>query len=188
MDAPPPFLIRLVRGINRFSDLTGRVVSWFVLAIVVITFVVVVMRYVFDLGSVFLQESILYFHNYVIMLGAAYAFLKGAHVRVDILYRPMTAKKKAWVDLLGFFLLLLPTCLFIFYISWEYVAFSWQLSEGSQESGGINARYIFKTSILLMPVLMIVQGLAECLKAILVIAGFEAEEKTLDEHEEEHGL
>lgn len=94
MNTASPQLIALIKGINRFSDWTGRIVSWFVLAIVLITFVVVVMRYVLNSGSVFLQESVLYFHNYVIMLGAAYALLKGAHVRVDIFYRPMSEKKK----------------------------------------------------------------------------------------------
>jgi TRAP-type mannitol/chloroaromatic compound transport system permease small subunit len=188
MDTPSPFLIGLIRGINRFTDITGRIVSWFVLAIVIITFVVVVMRYVFNIGSVFMQESITYFHNYVIMLGAAYALLKGAHVRVDIFYRPSSARKKAWVDLLGFIILMLPTCGFIFYISWEYVLFSWQMLEGSQEAGGIDARYIFKTSILLMPALMILQGVAETLKCILVLSGHESAVAALDEHVEEHGL
>ncbi|MCW8329727.1 TRAP transporter small permease subunit [Photobacterium sp. SDRW27] len=188
MDTPSPLLLRLIRTINRFSDFTGRIVSWFVLAIVLITFLVVVMRYIFNIGSVFLQESITYFHNYVIMLGAAYALLKGAHVRVDIFYRPMPLRKKAWVDLIGFFLLLLPTCGFVFYISWEYVAFSWQMLEGSQEAGGINARYLFKTSILLMPALMILQGIAECLKCILILSGYESAVEALNEHVEEHGL
>ncbi|MBL4828923.1 MAG: TRAP transporter small permease subunit [Aliivibrio sp.] len=188
MDTPSPRLISLIKAINRFSDITGRLVSWFVLAVVLITFVVVVMRYAFNMGSVFMQESITYFHNYVIMLGAGYALLKGAHVRVDIFYRPASAKKKAWVDLFGFLLLMLPTCLFLFIISWHYVAFSWSIFEGSQEAGGIDARYLFKTTILLMPVLMIIQGLAETLKAVLVIQGFESEVNALNEQEEEHGL
>lgn len=188
MDVPSPRLLALIKAINRFSDLVGRVVSWFVLAIVLITFVVVVMRYVFNTGSVFMQESITYFHNYVIMLGAGYALLKGAHVRVDIFYRPASARKKAWIDLFGYLLLLLPTCLFIFYISWPYVAFSWSIFEGSQEAGGVDARYLFKTTILLMPVLMIVQGFAQTLTAILVLAGFEKEVAGLAQPEEEHGL
>lgn len=188
MDTASPFLIALVRGINRFSDWTGRFVSWFVLAIVLITFVVVVMRYVFNTGSVFMQESVLYFHNYVIMLGAAYALLKGAHVRVDIFYRPMSDRKKAWVDLMGFLFLLLPTCAFIFYIAWDYVAASWAIMEGSQEAGGVDARYIFKTSILLMPALVIIQGLAEALKALLTLTGHQALAKQLEDHDEEHAL
>lgn len=188
MDTPSSSVVALIRGINRFTDLTGRIVSWFVLAIVLITFVVVVMRYVFNVGSVFLQESIVYFHNYVIMLGAAYALLKGAHVRVDIFYRPMSDKKKALVDLFGFLFLLLPTCLFIFYIAWDYVLLSWRILEGSQEAGGINARYIFKTSILLMPALVLVQGFAECAKSVLTLMGYQELAHTLDEYEEEHGL
>ena len=89
---------------------------------------------------------------------------------------------------MGFIFLLLPTCLFIFYIAWEYVAASWLILEGSQEAGGIDARYLFKSSILLMPVLMIIQGVAESLKAILIIKGYEKQVLGLDEYEEEHGL
>jgi len=188
MDTPSLVLIGLIKRINRFNDWFGRFVSWFVLAIVLITFSVVVMRYVFNIGSVFLQESITYFHNYVIMLGAGYTLLKGAHVRVDIFYRPASIKRKAWVDLLGFLFLLLPTCSFIFYIAWEYVAASWRIFEGSQEAGGVDARYLFKSTILLMPVLMIIQGISESLKAILIIKGYEEQIQELDEHEEEHGL
>ena len=184
MDALSPVLISLIKRINKFNDWLGRFVSWFVLAIVLITFTVVVMRYVFNIGSIFLQELITYFHNYVIMIGASYAFLKGAHVRVDIFYRPASAKRKAWVDLLGFIFLLLPTCSFIFFIAWEYVASSWRIFEGSQEAGGVDARYIFKTSILLMPALMILQGISESLKAFLVIKGYEQQVQKLDEHEE----
>ena len=161
MDTASPLLISLVRSMNRCSDFIGRFVSWFVLAVVAITFTVVVMRYVFNTGSVFLQELILYFHNYVIMLGASYALLKGAHVRVDIFYRPMSEKRKAWVDLLGFFLLLLPSCGFIFYIALDYVQLSWAIREGAQEAGGVEARYLFKTSILIMPVLVTLQGATE---------------------------
>lgn len=188
MDTPSPILMSMIKIISRCSDRIGRFVSWFVLAIVLITFVVVVMRYAFNTGSVFLQESITYFHNYVIMLGAGYTLLKGAHVRVDIFYRPASAKKKAWIDLLGFVFLLLPTCLFIFYIAWEYVASSWNMLEGSQEAGGVDARYLFKSTILLMPALMILQGLAETLKAILIIKGYEKEIQELNAQEEEHGL
>lgn len=188
MDPPSPLLLNIIRGINRFSDFTGRAVSWLVLAIVLMTFAVVVMRYAFNVGSIFVQELVTYFHNYVIMLGAAYTLLKGGHVRVDIFYRPMSARKKAWFDLAGFFVLLLPACGFIFYISWEYVAFSWQIWEGSQEAGGVEARYLFKTSILIMPVLMILQGAAESLKSLLVICGYDLAAIGLDEHAEEHGL
>ncbi len=162
--------------------------SWAVLAIVVLTFVIVVMRYVFNTGSVFMQELVVYFHAYVIMLGAAYALLKGAHVRVDIFYRPKSAVHKAWVDLLGTFFLLLPTCLFIIYIGWEYVAASWRIMEGSQEAGGVDFRYLFKSSIIIMPVMMILQGLAEAAKSLLVIGGHENLIKAVDQHEEEHGL
>ncbi len=68
------------------------------------------------------------------------------------------------------------------------MAASWHILEGSQEAGGVNARYIFKTSILLMPALVILQGIAESLKAVMTLMGYQDAVKQLDEHDEEHAL
>ena len=92
------------------------------------------------------------------------------HVRVDIFYRPLSAKGKAWINALGTLLLLIPTCIFLLWISWEYVASSWSYFEGSRESGGIDAVFLLKTLLLIMPVLLILQGLANLLHSLLVIS------------------
>lgn len=178
---PAAALVRLLDG---FSEWTGRLIAWLTLLMVVVTFVVVVMRYVFEQGNIALQESVIYMHSFVFLLGAAYTLKHDGHVRVDIIYRPLSEKGKGWINLFGTLFLLLPVCVFLFWISWEYVATSWELREGSQEAGGIAYRYILKSALLAMPVMMIMQGVAELLRSLLVISG-----KThLPPAEEEHAL
>jgi len=151
--------------LDRFSDWTGRTVSWLSLALVLVTFLVVLLRYVFNIGAITLQELLLYFHSLIFMLGAAYTLKNDQHVRVDIFYRPASPRHRAWVDLLGVVFLLWPSCGFIFYISWEYVASSWRIFEGSREAGGIDAVFLLKSLILLMPLMLILQGLALALRS-----------------------
>ena len=178
---PVAALIRLLDG---FSEWTGRLIAWLTLLMVVVTFVVVVMRYVFEQGNIALQESVIYLHSFVFLLGAAYTLKHDGHVRVDIIYRPMSEKGKAWINLAGTLFLLLPVCVFLFWISWEYVATSWELKEGSQEAGGIAYRYILKSTLLAMPALMILQAVAELLRSLMVISG----RAHLPPAEEEHAL
>ena len=159
----------IINKLEKTSELSGRFIAWLTLFIVLITFIVVVLRYVFDYGSIAMQESVTYLHAFVFMLGAAYTLKHDGHVRVDVFYRNMSARKKAWVDLLGTFLLLYPVCLFILFSSWDYVFTSWSLLEESGEAGGLAYVYILKTALLIMPVLLILQGTAIALKSLLII-------------------
>lgn len=159
----------IINKLEQTSEISGRLVSWLTLLIVILTFIVVILRYALDIGSIAMQESITYFHAFVFMLGAAYTLKHDSHVRVDIFYRNMTPVKKAWVDLLGTLFLLFPVCLFIFFSSWEYVLTSWSQFEESGEAGGLAYVYILKTALLIMPVLLMFQGTALALKNLLLI-------------------
>lgn len=161
----------LYQRIETFIEYTGRAVAWLTLAMVLIMFAVVVLRFAFDIGWIWLQESVNYLHAYVFMLGAAYTLKRDEHVRVDIFYGAMSAKRRSLVDLLGTLLLLLPFCGFIFYVSWDEVIKSWQALEPSQQTGGLDFAYILKTSMLLMPLLLFLQGLAIILHNILILRG-----------------
>ncbi|MBR9868552.1 MAG: TRAP transporter small permease subunit [Oceanospirillales bacterium] len=179
-------IVTVVRGLDGLSEWTGRSIAWLTLLMVLVTFVVVVMRYVLNIGNIQLQESVIYMHSFVFLLGAGYTLKHDGHVRVDIFYRPLSERGKAVINIIGTLFLLLPVSLFILWVSWEYVLFSWHTMEGSQEAGGIEALYILKTSLLLMPVLMILQGIAELLRNILVLAGLE--HLTKADIQEEHPL
>lgn len=164
----------VIDKLEQTSELSGRFIAWLTLFIVLVTFIVVVLRYAFDIGSIALQESISYMHAFVFMLGAAYTLKHDGHVRVDIFYRKMSIAKKAWVDLVGTVLLLFPVCLFIFISSWDYVLNSWSQLEESGEAGGLAYVYILKTSLLIMPVLLMLQGTALSLKSFLLIKSKES--------------
>lgn len=137
----------------------GRTVSWLTLALVVLTFSVVVLRYGFNLGWIWLQESITYLHATVFMLAAAWTLGEDGHVRVDIFYRDASPRFRALVNIAGCILFLLPFCIFLVIIGWDYVASSWRRMEGSREAGGLGAVYLLKSLILLMPALLLVQCL-----------------------------
>lgn len=163
-------LQRIIRINDRIITTIGHCVSWAALILVLSTCLIVILRYLFNIGSVALQESLLYMHSLIFLLGAAWTLQKDGHVRVDIFYRPLSAKRKAWINAMGTLLLLIPTCIFLFWISWEYVASSWSYFEGSRESGGIDGVFLLKTLLLIMPVLLIVQGVSNLLYSLLVIS------------------
>jgi len=161
----------LARTIDALNERCGHAVAWLTLAMVIVTFAVVVLRYAFNVGWIAVQESVTYMHGLVFMLGAAYTLKHDGHVRVDIFYGKFSIRTRAWIDLAGALLLLLPTMVFIFLISWEYVANSWSLLEGSPETGGLPGIFLVKTAILLMAALMVLQGLAHTARNILILRG-----------------
>jgi len=161
-----PLLATLRRFIERFHLFLGTAVSWFTVLMAVLTFVIVVLRYGFDLGWIALQESVLYLHACVFMLGAAFTFKDNGHVRVDIFYRNMTPRKQALVDIVGGLVLLMPVCVFILVTSWRYVMKSWQLLESSQAAGGLPAVFLLKSLILLFALTLFLQAIADILSKI----------------------
>lgn len=163
--------LTLVRAIEWLNECIGKTVSWLTLAMVLITFLIVVLRYAFNLGWIALQESVSWMHALVFMLGAAYTLKHEGHVRVDIIYQRGTATTRAWIDLLGTLLLLMPVCLFVLWSSWDYVTQSWANAEGSGEAGGLPALYVLKTSILVLGVLLFLQGIAVALRSTMILAG-----------------
>ena len=161
----------IVNFIESMNEWIGKLVSWLTLVMVIITTLIVLLRYVFDIGWVAMQESVLFMHSLVFMLGAAYTFKQDGHVRVDIFYQRFTVKTKAWVDLLGTLLLLLPVSGLIIWSSWDYILNSWEIQEGSRNSGGLPGVYLLKSCILMMATLLVLQGIATLLKSLLTILG-----------------
>lgn len=155
--------------LDSLSRWIGRIASVGILFMTVVTFVIVVLRYGFGIGSIALQESVMYMHAVVFMLGAAYTLREDGHVRVDIFYRQFSPKLKAIVNLLGTLLLLFPVCIFVLVISWDYVASSWQLLESSREAGGLPLVFVLKSLIPAFCILMLLQGLSDCIRYALTI-------------------
>jgi len=161
---------------DRIAELVGNTAAWLALALVLVTFTVVMLRYLFQLGWIAMQESILYLHASLFLLGAAYTLKKDGHVRVDIFYRGFSAKGKALVDLLGALLLLLPVCGFLLWASWDYVATAWSIYEASQEAGGLPYVYLLKTLIPVGVVLLILQGIGQALSSLSILTSSESDD------------
>ena len=160
---------KLCNRIDALNERVGQFAAWFVLAMVGITFLVVVMRYGFNFGRIAMQESITYLHAFVFMIAGAYTLKHNQHVRVDIFYQDMSLQNKAKVDFFGSIFLLLPFATFIVWISFDYVMNSWKLFEQSREAGGLPLVYILKTFIPTMALLLLFQALSLCGRAWIAL-------------------
>lgn len=156
-------------AIERFIEWTGRAVSWLTLFMVITTFVVVVLRYLFDTGWIAVQESISYMHATVFLIGAAYTLQQQGHVRVDIFYSRFNQQTRAWVDLCGALFMLMPFMFFIGWMSWEYVLDSWDVFEGSREAGGLPGVFLLKSLILVMAALLMLQAGAQVIRSLNIV-------------------
>ena len=145
---------------------SGKAVAWLTLVMVLLTFTIVVLRYGFNLGWIWLQESLTYLHVAVFSVVAAWALQQDGHVRVDIFYSGMTKRNRARVDLLGSMIFLVPFCIFILIISWPYVTNSWKLLESSREAGGLPLVFLLKSLIIIMPALLLGQALINITDAL----------------------
>lgn len=164
-------LSAIVKAVDRLNERVGRWTSWLVLAMVVNTFLVAVLRYGFDLGWVWLQELYVWMHGTIFMVGVGYTLLHDGHVRVDIFYQAASRRAKAWINLLGTIFLLVPTLGAVLWFTWPYVLLSWQRLEVSREAGGMPGLFLWKTTMLIFCVLLFLQGLALALRSILVLSG-----------------
>jgi TRAP-type mannitol/chloroaromatic compound transport system permease small subunit len=151
--------------IDRLTRAVGRAVAWLALAIVLVQFALVLARYVFSFGSIWLTQSVIYGHATLIMLAAAWTLAAGGHVRVDVFYAHAGARTKAVVDLIGSLLLLMPFTLMLIWLSVPYAARSWAILERSQESSGLPLVFVLKTLIPAFALLMALQGVAQAIRA-----------------------
>lgn len=158
----------IAAAIDRFSIATGHLVSWLTLIMVLVTFAIVILRYALDIGFIWLQESITWMHACVFMLGAAYTLQAEEHVRVDIFYREMSERRRAWVNLFGVLIFIFPLCGFMVAVGFDYAAASWRLAETSRNSGGLPypAVPLLKTIMIAMPITVALQGLALLLRSL----------------------
>jgi TRAP-type mannitol/chloroaromatic compound transport system permease small subunit len=162
---------RLCAWIDAVSEWTGRATAWLVLGMVLLIAYDVAMRYLFRVGSVALQELEWHLFAPIFLLGAAYTLKHDDHVRVDVLYqsRWMGARRRAWVDLVGTVLFLVPFCLLVIVSSWPFVQSAFVHAEGSPDPGGLPYRWVLKATIPAGFGLLMLQGLANALRALQTV-------------------
>jgi TRAP-type mannitol/chloroaromatic compound transport system permease small subunit len=171
--------------INRLTNLLGRAVSWLTIAMIIAVVVTVISRYFFEIGSIALQESVTYLHATIFLMGIAYTLQEDSHVRVDIFYRNFSIKRKALVNLFGGVFFLIPVNILVLYYSWDYVWASWAIRETSAENNGLPFIFLLKTLIILMPITLSLQGVAEIIKSITLLSSqnYNYNGDTTDENE-----
>jgi TRAP-type mannitol/chloroaromatic compound transport system permease small subunit len=165
-----PRMAELADRIDRFNAAIGRAAAWAALFIVLMQFAVVVLRYAFGIGSIWLSESIVYGHASLFMLAAAWTLRENGHVRVDVFYSEASARTKALIDLVGALLLLIPFMLVLAAFAVPYVARSWAILERSRETSGLPLVFLLKTLIPAFAVLFALQGVSQAIRAATVLA------------------
>ena len=164
-------LLRLADGADALNRAIGLSVRWLAVLLVLVQFVVVVLRYAYGSSFVWLQESVVYTHAFLFMLAIGYAYLLDAHVRVDFFYANWSERTKAWVDLAGVVVAVLPFCWLLVWASWGYVSVSFRMGEGPIQHGGLPLQPYLKGLILAMAGLLALQALSVMIRAVAVILG-----------------
>ncbi len=168
-------LLRFSAAIDRMNDRIGAVIQWLTLAMVVVGAANALLRYATRFAGVSLSSNAFldlqwYMFSLVFLLGAAWGLNHGAHVRVDVMYERLSARARAWIDLVGTFLFLIPFSVLMLYVSWPPVRNSWSIRETSPDPGGL-ARYPIKAVILICFALLLLQGISEVIKKIDILRG-----------------
>ncbi|MBE0438698.1 MAG: TRAP transporter small permease subunit [Gammaproteobacteria bacterium] len=161
----------IIKNIDRINEWAGKLASWFVLALVFLICYDVMMRYVFQQGSIALQELEWHLFALIFLLGSAYTLKHDQHVRVDILFKSrfVSTTQRAWINLIGTLFLLIPFCILILVTAWPFVENAFYYNEGSPDPGGLPYRFILKGSILVAFSLLILQGIAELIRNIMIL-------------------
>lgn len=157
--------------IDTITEIIAGAARWFALGLVVATAIIVIQRYVFGYASTKLAESVIYMHALLFLLSSGSALLHGGHVRVDVFLAKMNERGRAWVDLLGTYLALMPMSALILWSSTGYLSSSWRILESSRESDGLAFVFLLKTAIPLFAILMILQGFSMAARAAMTLAG-----------------
>lgn len=158
-----------IKVINRINEFVGTTFSWFTGFLVLLIFIDVLMRYLFNFTLIWIVELETYFFALIFLLGGGYTLLHQKHVRVDLFYSNFSERRKAWVNLFGGVFFLLPWSAVSFYVCWNYFISSWQMGESSGQPGGLPALYLLKFILFVGFFLLALQAVANILNSILVI-------------------
>lgn len=165
------------RFADRVSEFFGYIAQFFVLLTIVVGLINTVLRYVGattgnKLTSNVVIEAQWYLYSMIFLLGFGYVLKNGINVRVDFWFAHQSKRTKAWIDLIGHSISLIPFCALGLWISWQGVSFSWSILEQSPDADGL-PRYPIKTMILVGIIILSIQAVAEVIKTIAVLRGID---------------
>ena len=171
-------LQQLSRWIDALNQWVGRGVAWVTLGLVLVVFVDVVMRYLFNTSFVFTQELEWHLFGFIFLIGAGYTLLHDGHVRVDIVYQRVGFKPRAWINLIGVIFFLIPGCIMVITTSWKFTMNAFAIMEGSPDPGGIPFRFVLKGCLPVGFSLLLLQGVSLGIHSLMQILGIETSKET----------
>lgn len=154
----------LSQKFDQFVTRLGRTICWLTLAMTIATFMIVILRYGFEVSATPIRDAVVYFHGILILLGISFTLQADQHVRVDLLYSRMSDERKRVVNLIGCLAFLIPLCIVILLVSIPYVSASWRILERSAEVDGLPGIFLFKTLLPVSAGLLLIQAMNEVLK------------------------
>jgi len=154
--------------IDKLTDNIANGLLYILTVLIVLVFSTVFFRYVFNMSYIIIQEIIMYLHALIFMFGISYALKENSHVKIDVLYNSLNKRTQRVISIAGLVSFILPTALFIIYISIDMVTQSWMILEGSSEAGGLDLVFILKSLIPISGILIFLQGISELIKHIRV--------------------
>ena len=152
--------------IDKLTDNIANGLLYILIVLIVLVFSTVFFRYVFNMSYIIIQEIIMYLHALIFMFGISYALKENSHVKIDVLYNSLNKRTQRVISIAGLVSFILPTALFIIYVSIDMVTQSWMILEGSSEAGGLNLVFILKSLIPISGILIFLQGISELIKHI----------------------
>ena len=155
--------------IEQIMNIISKLLVYILLSMIVLVILTIFLRYFFSIGSISIQELIMYFHASIFMLGISYTYKENSHVKIDIFYNKLSEKNKTILSLIGVILLIIPFAIFIIFISFDMVSSSWSIFEGSSEAGGLDLVFILKSLIPLSGFLILLQALSELFKNLKIL-------------------
>ncbi len=164
-------LIAFVRTVDALNEAIGRIVAWFALAMIALCFAVVILRYGFSIGQIWMQELYVWLHASLFMLGAGYTLKHAGHVRVDAVYGRLSPRRRALIDIAGTLFFLLPWVVLMGWFGWQFAIDSFVIDESSSQPGGMAHVWVLKAAIPAFAVLLALQGLSLAARRVLGLAG-----------------
>jgi TRAP-type mannitol/chloroaromatic compound transport system permease small subunit len=178
MPEPSPRLLATIRLIDRFTERTGTAVSWLSIVLVAAVSYEVIARYAFNAPTVWAYDITFMSYGALFMLGAAYALLKGAHIRTDFFWDAFSTRTRGIIDSISYIVFFFPSLLLLLILSWHETLYAIQINELSEQTPWRPILWPFKSVVPITCVLLMIQGASELLKSLYMArTGIELEHK-----------
>ena len=150
--------------LEKISIISEYITKYFFYIMFILVIVNILLRYIFNINFIFMQELVMYLHAFIFLFGISICLKENSHVRIDVFSNKLGAEVKKYIEMLGTVFLIIPFCLFVLYESTPIIIRSWEMLESSGEPGGLPFIYILKSSIYVFASLLLIQALGRLVK------------------------